>query len=361
MNSNTAFKLGLDLGSLSHDITADDLIESLKDPEYLPHLPKLLREKDWSTVDPLYPALLEQTQRFITSARKGGGRPLNTPANDLPAAPDRFWYWVKERHHVHQTRELGTPKPWSEDEIFQTQFFCNVYRELDKTTVWFKDNIREEMRDDPEVLMATVIFRWFNYIPTGQLLLDSGLLTDWDSDKAIQLLEGQPQVFTSAYTIAPPEPNKPKLPGICKAIDALWNDRDAIYREMTEDPLLEYATSLLSAYPCIGDFMGYEVVTDLRHTHILEDATDIMTWANIGPGAARGLHRYIEQSPSASPPKNWRVLFQRILRESKKRLKSTGMPAFEMREVEHCLCEFDKFERARLGDSKMKRLYKGAK
>jgi len=41
----------------------------------------------------------------------------------------------------------------------------------------------------------------------------------------------------------------------------------------------------------VGDFMAYEVVTDLRHTRYLNKAPDINTWAVAGPGAIRGLHR----------------------------------------------------------------------
>jgi hypothetical protein len=34
-------------------------------------------------------------------------------------------------------------------------------------------------------------------------------------------------------------------------------------------------------------------------------------------------------------------------------------PHWEMREVEHTLCEFDKYERARLGEGRPKQLYDG--
>ena len=34
------------------------------------------------------------------------------------------------------------------------------------------------------------------------------------------------------------------------------------------------------------------------------------------------------------------------------------VPALEMREIEHCLCEFDKYERARLGEGRPRAKYK---
>ena len=35
-----------------------------------------------------------------------------------------------------------------------------------------------------------------------------------------------------------------------------------------------------------------------------------------------------------------------------------ALPALEMREIEHCLCEFDKYERVRLGQGRPRSKYK---
>jgi hypothetical protein len=50
---------------------------------------------------------------------------------------DRLCYFVRERHNIYLRRKAGKPKPWTEDPILQRNYFCNVYRELDKTTVCF--------------------------------------------------------------------------------------------------------------------------------------------------------------------------------------------------------------------------------
>jgi hypothetical protein len=71
----------------------------------------------------------------------------------------RFLYWIRERHSIYLRRKAGKPKPWTDDAILQNYFFTNPYRENDKTTVWFRETIREPLRNDPRVLMATVIFQ----------------------------------------------------------------------------------------------------------------------------------------------------------------------------------------------------------
>ncbi len=80
---------------------------------------------------------------------------------------DRFLYWVRERHAITLRREAGAAKPWTDDEVLQNYFFTSPYRERDKTTTWFRTHVRDPLRDDPAVILATTIFRWFNHIPTG--------------------------------------------------------------------------------------------------------------------------------------------------------------------------------------------------
>ena len=49
-----------------------------------------------------------------------------------------FIRFVNEREVVRALKDYGAPKPWSEDPIMQTTYFCNVHREDDKTTKWIR-------------------------------------------------------------------------------------------------------------------------------------------------------------------------------------------------------------------------------
>src|SRR5579872_2195532 len=83
---------------------------------------------------------------------------------------DPFFEFATERHAIYVRRAAGDPPPWTQDRILQTCRFTNVYRELDKTTVWFRKYVREPLANRPEVFLATVLFRWFNRISTGEAL-----------------------------------------------------------------------------------------------------------------------------------------------------------------------------------------------
>lgn len=288
---------------------------------------------------------------------------------------DRFLYWIRERHNIYLRRRAGLPRPWTDDEILQQFYFTNPYREHDKVTVWFREHVRDQLRNDPSVLMATVIFRWFNYIPTGKMLMEPtgdspefGLLTHWVKNVAVLRLrrarDAGRKVFTGAYVISSPK-GMPKLEGICKRITNVWNDRFRLSSEVESARRLQDAHAVLTRYEGLGKFMAYEIVSDLRYTYYLENALDIREWCNPGPGCVRGLLRIAGENFDASDrgthprlrPKDWQQRMINLLHIVEKRLK--GMPRFEMREIEHSLCEYDKYERARLGEGHLKRTYNG--
>lgn len=290
---------------------------------------------------------------------------------------ERFLYWITERHRIYLKRKAGDPAPWTDDEILRTYYFTNPYRENDRTTVWFRENVRDPLRDDPRVLFATVAFRWFNLIETGKLLWEYGdtvdgccdLLTHWNPKLVLSLLSlrrsrGE-QVFTGAYMINSPG-GRGKLEAIVERITNVWEEREHLTaRWDSAEGSMEGMRDTLMTFPGLGGFMAYEIVCDLRYTYLLEQATDKLTWCNPGPGCARGLHR-IEGKEWASKgnnatspplPANWLETMKDLLTLCRRR--PLLRPAFEMREVEHSLCEWDKYERALWGDGRLKRRYKG--
>lgn len=244
--------------------------------------------------------------------------------------------------------------------ILQENFFTNPYRENDKTTVWFRENVRDPLKEDPAVLMATVIFRRFNYIPTGEILLRHGLLENWDPRLCFAMLDGLDKIFTGAFMISSPN-GKPKLPEIIRMISNQWLKRNWMLDEILKCNSLEGAWITLQSEHHKG-LMPYEVVTDLRHTALLRNARDVDTWAYFGPGGQRGMSRVLGLAVDGADPTS---LSQEVcLEHAPELLRITRealphMPHIEMREIEHSLCEYDKFERIRSG-GRSKRIYDGA-
>jgi hypothetical protein len=258
---------------------------------------------------------------------------------------ERFFYWIKERTEIQIKKDNKEPWPWTEDPILREYKFTNAYRENDRTTVWFRENIRDPLKNKPEVYMATIIFRWFNLIETGKTLIENNLHLDWDPEEARIKILPQKKWVTGAYMIKSPT-GKNKVRGICETITNVWNQRQSFLKRSPWNKLQEMNT-YLEGYPFFGPFLAYEIVTDLRFTYIGKDAIDINTWANAGPGAMRGLNRIHGRPLDYTSKKNDWCGEMKVLLDISPHYELGGL--LELREIEHSLCEFDKYERVRTG------------
>ena len=276
---------------------------------------------------------------------------------------EQYFALARERYLIRERRLAGQPFPWSDQEVFQKYNLCNVFREHDKTTMWFADNVRSKLTG-LDVIKATVIFRWFNRIETGEIIKHL-LLEGWNTEEAAILLEGVKPVVTGAYMIKTVT-GKNKLDGALEAIDAAIPVLDSLDGKW--EPTLEGMHKQLVDINYLGGFMAYEVVSDLRWTPVLENAPDIMHWANAGPGCVRGLSRIIQGSPRGMFTRNSQksqdemVEHMNVLLELSQDPKywPAEWPQWEMREVEHWLCEFSKIAGWLDDDKEPKRVYRPA-
>jgi len=277
----------------------------------------------------------------------------------IPEELDRYTYWIEERERIrHLKEDLKQDPPWTEDPILKEFKFCQVFREDDRTTRWFRTHMREPLRNSPEVFMATIAFRFFNLIETGRTLLDNNLHIDWDRPKAIEEIKKNPKWITGAYIVKSPN-RMDKVTGVTECVSHIWDDRENIIKQLESFTTLEEAWRFLMQYPYIGPFVSYEMVTDLRHTYLLENATDICSWGNPGPGAMRGLNR-LTGRPLEFCKRSWdwhsEMLDLYDWCSQKLDLSKLNYP-FEMREVEGGLCEFDKYSRILKGQGRTRSVY----
>ena len=291
------------------------------------------------------------------------GKPLGASPEDI------FWYWIKERHAIYLKREAGHGRPWTDDPILQTYRFCNPFRENDKVTRWQREHFtgpNEEHASDEVLAFNLVWFRMFNRIETADLL---GFQYRWDPEWVKSTLRtraktGHP-VFTGAYNIRS-EFGKPKIDSIVDTLTRVWNARHELVTCIQETNSLELTTRYLMRFPFIGDFMGYEMVSDMRHTRLLENAVDIYTWANPGPGAYRGLRRMFGEPKLRKDGQVEQYLvrtkmvglMQELLARSHAML-GPEFPLLEMRDIEHSLCEYDKYSRVKNLEGRPRQKYAG--
>lgn len=277
--------------------------------------------------------------------------------------------FMKARHDIYLARKAGKPGPWTADPVLRDGRFCNIYRELDTVTIWIDRHIRKPYADHPHLWFMLAIARFINWPDTLRYLMDDAGPGTWPDEegyepaKLTKALEDYAaagnKVYTGAYMIRA-ESGLTKHRYIAEIVlGRLWEDRERFTAEL-EKPgqTLEGAWKLFQEprYVGWGPFMAYEVVTDLRHTRYLRNAPDIYTWANAGPGAIRGLNRLYGRDLAAKPrPEQTNAEMFKLMKELNA-LDEPGFnatfgepcdvnPRFEMRDIEHSLCEYAKWKR----------------
>ena len=267
---------------------------------------------------------------------------------------ERFFDYINERHSIYLKRQKRDPFPWTEDEILQTFSFCNVFRELDTVTIWLRQNWREPYADHPNLPFAMSMARQINWPDT---LEELGFPEHWNPERIKAIMQGRmdrgEKVYTGAYMLTGTLGGTKVEQTIDKILTPLYENPPPIHHNSLQNTWAEYLP-----YAGFSGFMAYEVVTDLRHTKHLENAEDTMTWANAGPGAKRGLNRiHNRELKKTIKPDQLLSEMSELLDISYLYLKKY-VPILEMREIEHCLCEFDKYERTRLFEGRPRSKYK---
>jgi hypothetical protein len=167
------------------------------------------------------------------------------------------------------------------------------------------------------------------------------------------------QVWTNAYTVSTNGVKMAKPQYIVQhVLQEAWVSRDAI--EPCARSGMEVFCKAASLIDGIGGFMAYEVACDLRWCPgWLEHAPDRNSWANLGPGAKRGLNRLCGRPLEASIRNEQALVEMQYLLDLSPIYLGQGFPEpLEMREIEHSLCETDKYLRVKNGEGKPRSLYK---
>ena len=281
----------------------------------------------------------------------------------MPRTRELFVF-IKERHDIYLRRKSGKSRPWTKDPILQRYRFCNMYRELDKVTIWIRQNWRDPHASDLHLWFAMVVARMVNWPATLDAI---GYPVPYNPERFITIMElrrnARQQVFTGAYMVRCDcqKAGKTKAHYLDeKVFRPLWHYR-ALVMPGKGDRLADFYNRLMEYYG-MGSFMAGQVIADVKNTpgQLLAKAPDWWKWAASGPGSRRGLNRVMDRSVKASwTEAGWLECLQELQLELHPLLKQANMPRMCAQDTQNCLCEFDKYERVRLGQGKPRALYAG--
>lgn len=271
-----------------------------------------------------------------------------------------YFAWINERHSIYMRRTRGDPKPWTKDEVLLDYKFTNVFRQLDTGTLWLRKMIDPFAWDDDEnstlMVWNVVWYRLFNWWKhAAYMIKHHGMCPSMDILRKyiMKLVDRGEKIFTGVH-ITHGVFGELKYDTFLNYAEEAWRQRTMLMPILRNAQTLREVLIELDRLPGIGEFLAYEIVCDLRFTFLLFKAKDILTWGNVGAGAKRGLLRLGLEPSVDSMVKLFKIapnyLGQHILEAKTK---------FEVREIEHCLCEFDKYERIRLKQGQIKGKYDG--
>ena len=310
---------------------------------------------------------------------------------------ETFWYWVHERHAIYlrrncttaELKRFGVPERnmndgyYTGDPILREYRFCNVFRELDRVTVWIRKNIREPYADHPNLWLMLAIARTINWPDTLEQVMKMGAWPDegnWNPKALTEALERRSRsgnkVYTGAYMIRAesdrikPWYNWSKQRYIAEiVIGRLWENREdwRSYLDKPDQPdsLSPYTPNIHGTWSMFqnpyyigwGPFMAYQVVVDMRHTRYLCDAPDINTFAALGPGSKKGINRLVGLPVNAPLNQEEGLGFMRTLWASQRQHRASWVPEIELSDIQNCLCEFDKYMRVKLEEGRPRAKY----
>lgn len=268
--------------------------------------------------------------------------------------------WILERHTISINKALGMPKPWTMDRILGSYRFCNVYRELDSVTKWIAENWREPFDNDPDLWFAMVVARLINWPETLRAI---GLPLPYDHKKFVGMVHDRQsrgfKAFSGAYIVSTNGHAMDKAEYLDKyVLKPLWDQR-AHVRPMEGDTLQSFYDRL-SKFNGMGSFMTGQVIADTKYVGCLFNAPDWWVWAASGPGSRRGLNRVTSRPVDASwPGASWHNALMELKAEIDPLVAEHDMPMIHAQDLQNCLCEFDKYERTRLGEGRPRSGYPG--
>lgn len=287
--------------------------------------------------------------------------------------------FVCEREATRINKENDRPKPWTGDAILQQYRFCNVRRENDAVTRWLRRHWYPHFKNEECIGFAAVVARLLNQ--PESLVLVKDFIIPWKPAAFIRALQKHKKeggkVFNAAYIVSTNGIPMDKIQYITeRVLGRLWAGRKDLLPISGSNGLERWHAKLME-YDGLGSFLAAQVVADMKYIaplyklkrgevrggHPTTFAGDWWTFAASGPGSRRGLNRVIGNPPDFPWAESvWRDCLTNLRTALNEMLSKSdlfdGQP-LHAQDVQNCLCEFDKYERVRLGEGTPKQKYPG--
>ena len=279
---------------------------------------------------------------------------------------DLYWYFACERQNIFWKKLNNEPAPWTNDPILQTYKFCNSYRVNDRVSQYLLKNVIYNMNkySSEDMLFRILIFKLFNKESTWELLIDNFsdiTLKTFNMEKYSKVLENAIEngikIYNDAYISCA---NKAfgydrKHDNHLALLNKMFNI-DNIQEKILNCKTMENAFNIIKSYPLIGNFMAYQLVTDINYSDIVDWKENEFTIA--GPGSLRGIKKCFIDKGTMSNEDIIRYMYNNQDYEFKRlnlNFKRIGNRPLQLIDCQNIFCELDKYCRQALPELKSNR------
>ncbi len=275
----------------------------------------------------------------------------------------RFWDFVAARQEIwYKRRVLKQEEPWSDDPIFLDKRFTNIYRCLDKGTLF---SLYELLGygTDQERIFNVIAYRLLNRIESYSILRQSVAIwtKQWFLDRVNMLRSADQPIMTGAFvsvSMVTGGTERGVVPKIAAALDLIRENIRAITYDLKmmkhSKDAHEYIRAMAGPEYRIGPFISYQILLDLMYPGGIVDVPS-GEWVYMGPGSTKAIKNlgrehgltamdmckvlYLSQTAQLS-----RRGFKFLRRE-----EDGGIYLLSLADIEHALCEWYKYEKLVVG------------
>ena len=270
---------------------------------------------------------------------------------------DSYWKFAAERQEVFFRKLEGLAPPWTYDPIIASNKFTNAYRASDRVSQFLiREVIYQGEQKPEEVFFRTILFKLFNRIETWELLQDQ-LSTVSHADYSFHeydqilthALESGAGIYSAAYM----------MPSGGTSFGHAQKHRNhlLLLERMMEDELplriaevssMEQAFEMLRSYPTIGNFLGYQFVTDLNYGNLTDFSE--MEFVVPGPGALDGIRKCFSDLGGLNDADIIRAVTENQEREFERlgiSFRNLGGRHLQLIDCQNLFCEVSKYARVK--------------
>lgn len=279
---------------------------------------------------------------------------------------DLYWYFACERQNIFWKKINGDQAPWTHDKILQEYKFCNSYRVNDRVSQYLLKNViyNGNNYNYEDMLFRIILFKLFNKESTWELLSKNFgdiLLKNFNTKKYSIVLENAisngTKIYNDAYISCA---NKAfgydrKHDNHLALLDKMFNI-DKMQDKIIKCNTMQNAFNIIKGYPLIGNFMAYQLVTDINYSAFVNWKENEFTVA--GPGSLRGIKKCFIDKGTMTNEDIIKYMYMHQDEEFKRlnlNFKRIGNRPLQLIDCQNIFCELDKYCRQALPDLKSNR------